>query len=387
MTWAGPVTDPGTALKQKGKEKMIKTKKIRSYERGLYFKDREFKGILEKGRHWFADPFFNIRIEIASMKDPWLIHDNLDLMIKSGTLANHVQVIDLEDYQRALVWVEGRFERILGPGLYALWKDFKKLRIEIVDARQVRFKHEAMTQIAEHGNAAEFFSVVDVPEGHRSVYFKDGKYVETLAPGRHLFWNGTAVNRFFTVDLREKILDVSGQEIMTSDKVTLRINAMLSFNITDAVKSVSLSEDSRQALYREAQLALRSVIGALELDSVLNEKEKVSKGLIAAVQESARSLGIQVKSFGIRDIILPGDMKDLMNKVIEAKKAAESNLIMRREETAAMRSQANTARLLDNNPTLMRLRELDILEKVVSNSKMNLVLGEKGLADRVVNLL
>ena len=129
------------------------------------------------------------------------------------------------------------------------------------------------------------------------------------------------------------------------------------------------------------------MIGELELDSVLNEKEKVSKGLIAAVQESARSLGIQVKSFGIRDIILPGDMKDLMNRVIEAKKAAESNLIMRREETAAMRSQANTARLLDNNPTLMRLRELDILEKVVSNSKMSLVLGEKGLADRVVNLL
>jgi hypothetical protein len=80
-------------------------------------------------------------------------------------------------------------------------------------------------------------------------------------------------------------------------------------------------------------------------------------------------------------------MKDLMNKVIEAKKAAESNLIMRKEETAAMRSQANTAKLLDNNPTLMRLRELDILEKVVSNSKMSVVLGEKGLADRVVNLL
>ncbi len=109
--------------------------------------------------------------------------------------------------------------------------------------------------------------------------------------------------------------------------------------------------------------------------------------MIAAIQDSAQALGIQVRSFGIRDIILPGDMKDLMNKVIEAKKAAESNLIMRREETAAMRSQANTAKLLDNNPTLMRLRELDILERVVSNSKMSVVLGEKGLADRVVNLL
>ncbi|MCG8549158.1 MAG: slipin family protein [Desulfobacterales bacterium] len=366
---------------------MIRRKTIRSYEKGLYFKNREFKGILEKGRHWFADPFFNARIDIASMRDPWLIHDNLDVMIKSGLLDNHVQVIDLEDYQRALVWIEGRFAKILGPGLYALWKDFKKLRVEIIDAREVRFTHEAAARIAKNEDAACFFSVVDVPESHKCVYFKDGKYVETLPAGRHLFWTGTAVNRFFTVDLREKILDVSGQEIMTSDKVTLRINAMLSFGITDAVKSVSLSEDSRQALYREAQLALRSVIGALALDSVLNEKENVSNDLISAVQNSAQSLGIQVKSFGIRDIILPGDMKDLMNKVIEAKKAAESNLIMRREETAAMRSQANTAKLLDNNPTLMRLRELDLLEKVVSNSKMNVVLGEKGLTDRVVNLL
>ena len=92
-------------------------------------------------------------------------------------------------------------------------------------------------------------------------------------------------------------------------------------------------------------------------------------------------------SLGIRDVILPGDMKDMLNKVIEAQKAADANLIMRREETAAMRSQANTAKLLDNNPTLMRLRELDVLEKIAGNSKLNVVLGEKGLADRVVNLL
>ncbi len=97
--------------------------------------------------------------------------------------------------------------------------------------------------------------------------------------------------------------------------------------------------------------------------------------------------GNEVLSLGIRDMILPGDMKLLMNKVIEAKKAADANLIMRREETAVMRSQANTARLLENNPTLMRLRELDVLEKISGNSKLNVVLGEKGLADRIVNLL
>jgi regulator of protease activity HflC (stomatin/prohibitin superfamily) len=99
------------------------------------------------------------------------------------------------------------------------------------------------------------------------------------------------------------------------------------------------------------------------------------------------ALGLEVLSVGIRDVILPGDMKDLMNKVTEAKKAAEANLIVRREETAAMRSQANTAKVLEGNPTLMRLRELEVLEKVATSGKLNVVLGEKGLAERVVNLL
>ena len=80
-------------------------------------------------------------------------------------------------------------------------------------------------------------------------------------------------------------------------------------------------------------------------------------------------------------------MKDLMNQVTEAKKAAEANLIVRREETAAMRSQANTAKLLEQSATLMRLRELEVLEKIAANAKLTVVLGEKGLADRVVNLL
>jgi hypothetical protein len=86
-------------------------------------------------------------------------------------------------------------------------------------------------------------------------------------------------------------------------------------------------------------------------------------------------------------VILPGDMKELMNKVTEAKKAAEANLAARREETAAMRSRANTACLLADNPALMRLRELELLEKIEAGAKPNVVLGEKGLAERVVNLL
>ena len=129
------------------------------------------------------------------------------------------------------------------------------------------------------------------------------------------------------------------------------------------------------------------MVGTRELDTILTAKDDVSQELLQQVRGQAPALGLEIRSVGIKDLILPGEMKDLMNKVTEAKKAAEANLIARREETAAMRSQANTAKLLAENPTLMRLRELEVLEKVASAGKFNVLLGEKGLTDKVVNLL
>lgn len=152
------------------------------------------------------------------------------------------------------------------------------------------------------------------------------------------------------------------------------------------MKVVSISNDARQALYREGQLALRAVIGARELDSFLTAKDGVAQELEEVLWPRPAAL-FELIAVGIRDVIPPGEMKTLLNRVTEAKKTAEANLIVRREETAAMRSQANTAKLLEDNPTLMRLRELEILEKVAASSKLNVVLGEKGLAERVVNLL
>jgi regulator of protease activity HflC (stomatin/prohibitin superfamily) len=116
-------------------------------------------------------------------------------------------------------------------------------------------------------------------------------------------------------------------------------------------------------------------------------KGAVAQEIEQAVRRRAGELGLEIVLVGIRDVILPRDMKDLMNKVTEAMKAAEANLISRREETAAMRSQANTAKLLADNPTLMRLRQLEVLENVASAGHLNVVLGEKGLAERAVNLL
>ena len=360
---------------------------IRSYEVGLHFYDGEFKGLLSTGRHWLFDPLGNTRVDVVSQRSPWLAHDKLDVIVKSGALAGRAEVVDLKDNQRALVWIEGRFSHVLPPGLYVYWTGVKDVRIEIVDARKVRFQHADFKPIVRSQNAAQVLDICTVDRNHVGVSFQDGEYVETLPPGEYAYWRNVATSKLVEVDLREQTIDVAGQDIMTADKVTLRMNAVATYRIVDARQAVTVSDGATQSLYREAQLALRAVVGTRDLDTFLTEKDAVTAAFEEAIRRRAGELGLTVVSVGVRDIILPGEMKELMNKVTEAKKAAEANLIVRREETAAMRSQANTAKVLADNPTLMRLRELEVLEKVATSGTLSVVLGEKGLADRVVNLL
>ncbi len=366
---------------------IIKRYKIRSYEMGLYFRDREFRGLLGAGTHRFVDPLGKVRVDVVSKRDPWIVHEKLDLIVKSGALTDRAIVLDLKDHERALVWIEGRFSHVLPSGLYAYWTGQKDVRVEVIDARNVRFEHEDLNVIARSVAVHAVLDVCTVNREHVGVLFVDGRYVDTLPPGLYAFWKGQADAKVVEVDGRETMVDVSGQEIMTADKVTLRMNAAVTYRVADARKVVSQTDDVRQAFYRETQLVLRAAVGVRELDVFLTDKDAVAADIEENVRRRASELGLEIASVGIRDVILPGEMKDLMNRVTEAKKAAEANLIARREETAAMRSQANTAKLLADNPVLMRLRELEVLEKIAAHGKLNVVLGGKGLADKVVNLL
>ncbi|HYF51882.1 MAG TPA: slipin family protein [Planctomycetota bacterium] len=361
--------------------------KIREFERGFMFRDKVFVRVLMPGELWIFDPFAKVRVDVMSVRDPWIRHADLDVIVRAGALKEQALVLDLKDTQRALVWVDGRFEAVLGRGLHALWTVFREVKAEIVDAREPRFTRDDLLVIARGAGTNENLDVYTVENGFTGLYFRDGVFQAALGAGAHAFWKGVAKIKVISVDLREQVCDIAGQEIMTADKVTLRLNAVATYRVTDALKAVTTVDDYRQALYREAQLVLRAVIGTRELDALLAEKDAVARELENLLRTRTAVLGLEVVLLGIRDVIMPGDMKDLMNKVTEAKKAAEATLITRREETAAMRMQANTAKILENNPTLMKLRELEVLEKVAAKSNLKVVLGEKGLADRVMKLL
>ncbi len=367
---------------------MFKRYKVLRHEFGLKYVEDEFVGVLMPGVHWFVDLLGRIRVDVVSAREPFLVREDNDVLVKSGALEGVAQVIELTDRQRALVWIDGRFDRLLVPGLHVILDGFHRIEVERVELDGEIFAHAEiepiLARLVHNPHGLDVFAVQD---GIVGLVYLDGVLKHELEPGRYAFWRGVGMQSRHLVDLRETSVDVGGQELMTADKVSLRINAVATYRVVDARRSVSAVSDLRGALYREAQLALRAVVGTRELDVILSDKDAVASELEAVLKQRAADYGVALVSFGIKDVILPGEMKDLLNQVTEARKAAEAAVITRREEVAAMRSQANSARLLRDNPTLMRLREIEALERVSTHAKLTVVLGEQGLADRVINLV
>jgi regulator of protease activity HflC (stomatin/prohibitin superfamily) len=356
--------------------------KINEYEIGLVFKDDEFKRVLRKGKHWA----FRERVDIESLRYPRFHSEDLDVIYKKKDLIPELTFVDLKDNQRAILWIEGRINGVLGPGLYAYWNVLHDIKLEVYDIYDVVFKSEQLADVIKVDMDSYLGNFV-VEQGTRSLMYRDGVLQDIFSPGRYAYWKSGAKINVRVVDLKESVLDISGQDIMTADKVSLRLNAVLSYQVISIQKAVEHTADYEAALYRDAQLALRTVIGGHELDALLQAKEDVSFEFKTLLEANVQKLGVQINSLGIRDIILPGEMKEILNRVTEAKKSAEAALITRREETAGMRSQANTAKILEDNATLMRLRELEVLEKVAENANLTLVMGEKGLSSNISHLL
>ncbi|MFW6303623.1 MAG: slipin family protein [Candidatus Sumerlaeota bacterium] len=366
---------------------MIKYYRIKSTERGILFRGGEFQRILMPGRYVIPDPLLRTKCTVASVRRPWVENEQLDVIARSGALEGQAEVLDLGATERAVVWVDKRLETVLGPGLYALWNTFRKVQVERYDISERRFEHKRLRMILEMPTAKRYLKEYEVPENTVGLCFVNDQYAETLKPGLYAYWQGEDKVRLSIVDTRPCSTEVTGQEIMTADRVTLRINALVNSRVVDPMKAESMAHPAREMLYREVQMALRALVGTRDLDALLEDKDLVSRELMETSRSKAPGLGLEVLSVGIRDIILPGEIRNLMNKVTEARKAAEANLITRREETASMRSQANTAKMLESNPVLMRMRELEVLEKISDKTDLTVVLGEQGLTDRVTKLL
>lgn len=335
------------------------------HERGLLFKNGRLERFLGPGRHREWSWSKVDRFERLSVLRPAIALADARVLAESAVLAPHVIVTHVGDAERGLVFDRGNFVSFLAPGVHVFLRPpGDSLTVTMVDATELELTHELRGVISRAADAATHLHLVDVAEGHVGVPFVDGIMLSELPPGRHAFWKGLVDVKVVSFDARQQLLEVVGQEIMTKDKVSLRANLSVRYRVTDASTAATANADPKETLYRDVQLALREEIAGLTLDELLEKKASLGETVVARLRGVVEARGMEILSAGLRDVILPGDMRALFNQVIEAEKRAQANGIARREETAATRSLLNTARLLDENPTLLRLKELEVTERI-----------------------
>ena len=353
---------------------MRKTFVVADTERGLLIQDGRLIQVLEPGRHAFWDVFGQIKIERCDARgifvSPWA-----EIMEKRHPeLANkYLETVRVAEGEVAVVSLDGRASMVVRPGqtiyVWKVLKDVTVTRINTLDnprlSKAELIAYEKAVGAGERVSAP--IAPVSVGQAEAGLVFFDGELVETLTPGRYGYWQIGRTVKSQVIDMRPLPLEVTAQEILTKDKVSLRVTLTSFIKVTDAPKAALSTPDYASHIYKLVQFAVREAVGGRTLDEVLNDRETVDAQIVGHVRTALGDIGVDVTELGIKDVILPGEMRELINRVVDAEKTAQANLIRRREETAATRSLLNTARLMEDNPTLLRLKELEALERVTDN--------------------
>ncbi len=351
-----------------------KTIDIAEHERVLLYVRDQFKQVLGPGRHRVSTLKGKVRQETYDITEVVFRHPKEKFLLSHypEKLAMHLEQFDLKDTEVGLLYRNGHLMNVLAPGsLFTVWKGVEDIRVDVIDINNHYQIEESLIGLLGRGikigqsrevvNAIAYAEVVDE---HVGLLLVNGKLEKILQPGSYGFWKYNRSIAVKMLDLRLQAMEVSGQEILTKDRVSLRINLTGSYKIKDPQIVASKVNDYAGFIYRELQLSLREIVGTQSLDGLLEDKDALNSVITQSTREKLAEYGIQLMSVGVKDIILPGEMKQILNRVVEAQKEAEANLIKRREETQAMRSLHNAAKMMENNPVLLRLKELEALERV-----------------------
>jgi hypothetical protein len=284
------------------------------------------------------------------------------------------RTVELGPFARAVVYTGGKPVKFLRPGTHRVWTIDPTIEVR---SYAVTDPAPELTDELRAVIPASELVEIQVKQFERALLYVQGKFEGLLDAGKHAFWTHAAARVTAQVlDTRVQQLKVEGQELMTRDKVTLRLTLTAEYAPTDAPMTVHAVADVKDALYLAVQLAAREYVAGVTLDELLEGRDALDRYLAAQVAPRAEAFGVRVHRVGVKDVILPGEMKALLNKVIEAEKAAAANVILRREDAAATRNMANTAKVIAENPVLMRLKELETAITVAKEiHELKLVLG------------
>jgi regulator of protease activity HflC (stomatin/prohibitin superfamily) len=359
---------------------------INENERGYLFRNGSFIKFLGAGMHSF---FTFLGYTVTKVKLEGAVNTNgidINVLMKDKNFTESITRVNVTDNKIALHYIDGRLTTILTSGEYAFWNIFKKHTFEIIDISNPELSEDIDLKIFNYIPIRLYTKIV-VEEGEVALLYFNSKFQRELKSGVYYFWNSGIKITHQIIDMRIQQLDISGQEILTTDKVGLRINFVCYFKVTDAVKLLSKVKDYKNQIYILTQLVLREYVGKYRLDEILEQKEAIAEFVLTKLIEKQSDYHIQFTEAGIKDIILPGEIREIMNTVLIAEKKAQANVITRREEVASTRSLLNTAKLMEENQTLYKLKELEYLERICDKVGNISVSGGNNLLGQLNELL
>ena len=376
---------------------MFRKFRIMKDERALLFDRKDFVRVLGAGEHRFFDPLHRLSVEVFPLSKTQFEHRLADYLLKAEPemVGREFHVAQLGPTEVGLRFENGVLLEVLAPSTRRLyWKGYIDIRLETVDiAEKFAVSAPLVTQLVASGPrvskvvGSDGVLSIQIPQDQVAVLYVDGKVHGLLEAGRHAFWRFNRDLRVDIVDLRLQVLEVAGQEILTKDKVNLRVNLTAGYRVSDVLLAFSRQAKPVDYLYKELQFGLRAAVGTRTLDELLENKTVIDDVVGEHIKRRVVGYGLQVESVGVKDIILPGEMKTILAKVVEAEKAAQANVIRRREETAATRSLLNTAKVMEDNPVALRLKELETLEKVTEKiDKISVFGGLDGVLKDLVKI-
>jgi len=353
---------------------------INAYQVGLLFKNGVYQRMLKKGSYWLWP---SEDVKVYNTGYAFVAPIELSILLQDEALADELIVVDVKDNQIVLQYVDGLLNQVLTAGRYAYWKGAVDYKFVYADISKIEITEDIDRATLVNKLVLPYVRVYTVESYEKAVLFVDGKYAGVLESGVYFWWKNSIAVTVGKVDTRQQQLEVNGQEILTRDKAALRVNAYAQYVVADIEKALLQNKEYDKQLYVAFQLVLREYIGTMSLDELLEKKETISPFILETVSASAANLGVVVNGFGIRDIILPGDVKEIMNQVLVAEKKAQANTIMRREETAGTRRLLNTAKLMEDNQMLWKLKEMEYVEKIAEKINNISVSGNGALVDQL----
>jgi len=195
-----------------------------------------------------------------------------------------------------------------------------------------------------------------VRETHRGLLFRDGALVDVLGPGRYRLttarqvkWLRKPVESVLLLDVRERELTIKGQEILTADKVAIRVSIITNFRVVDPRAAVTRVESFEDRIYSDVQLAARRSLAAMTLEDILTNRNQLSDDILQDVSEVAATYGVAIHRARVKDLVFPGNLQEIMNRVLATERLSEAQRVEARTkaETAVIEAEAKAAVLAE----------------------------------------